>query len=106
MNSSSRTASFGGSWPSFRNRGLVAYDAVSTSAEKVDSGCCCVVMKGFSSTREYASVFIDGSCSSGCCCRTFPPEICMRGAEWPDGFIIGGGGAAGDGAGHSGHRRQ
>ena len=38
ISSSIRTASFGGAWPSFRNRRTFEYDAVSTSVENVDSG--------------------------------------------------------------------
>jgi hypothetical protein len=37
-----RTASFGGSVPCFKNRRVFEYDAVSTSAENVDSGRVCV----------------------------------------------------------------
>ena len=38
MHSSARTASAGGSCPSFRYLRMLLYDAVSTSIENVDSG--------------------------------------------------------------------
>src|SRR5688572_25842288 len=52
-----RTASFGGSRPSFRKRRMLLYDARSTSIENVDSGFACTDRNAFSSIAAYDSVF-------------------------------------------------
>src|SRR5437763_13529608 len=51
-----RTASAGGSWRWLRNRRTLAYDAVSASAEKVDSGLSATEMNAFSTIGSYVSV--------------------------------------------------
>src|SRR5262245_38739102 len=56
-----RTASLGGSLPSVRNRRTLLYDAVSTSIEKVESGCDATVSNGLSMMWAYFSVL--GACS-------------------------------------------
>jgi hypothetical protein len=43
-----RTESAGGSWPSFKNRRMLLYDAVSTSIEKVERASSATAMNSFS----------------------------------------------------------
>src|SRR5262245_320444 len=64
MNSSTRTASLGGSLPSLRNRRTLVYDAVSTSMENVDSGSRATDWNGLSTMWSYASVSWPGTVSS------------------------------------------
>jgi hypothetical protein len=54
--SSTRTASLGGAAPFVRNRRTLEYDAVSTSAEKVESGSSATTWNGLSSIAAYDSM--------------------------------------------------
>ena len=74
-----RTASGGGRVPSRnKNRRTLAYEAVSTSIEKVDSGWSLTAWKGFSTSRSYWSPPRPGPWPWG-----EVPKCCLRSSQEP-----------------------